>query len=219
MTRRADVGPGCSAVPGQDRSLRRRRAVAVAGAGALGGLALLAAAAAGPPARVVPPASGFTSGTVAVSDAVPLGTSYFSATGLAPGDTGSTCVRVESSGSLSADALRLHAAVQEADGGRDGALLDDQAALRVEGGPASGGAGCAGFVPDAVLYDGSLAGLRAHAGWAGAVRLAPGGADWRPAPGAARRFRFTWTFGSSAATDASQGDSAQVAFTWEARRG
>ena len=198
---------------------RDRHRLAVLGLGALAAAALVAAASAGPSSRVMTPPGGFTSGTVAVSQDVPSGTSYFSVAGLAPGDGGATCLRVTSGGSLAVDGLRLHAAVRTSDGGGDGARLADEVRLRLEGGVASAGGGCAGFVADGVLFSGSLAELAARGSFADGVRLAPGGAEWRPAPGEQRRFRLTWSLDAERATDGSQGDTVDTTFTWESRRG
>lgn len=147
-------------------------------------IALPAAFGAGTRSAGVDPVQVFSSGPVVAVDA--NGDAQLSVAGLVPGDSRSATIRLSNAGSdTAAFALVAHVADQV---GSDGTPLSSLLELRVA---SAGGA---------VLYDGTLAGLR---------RLALGRID----AGATRALRFTVTLPGSAG-NAVEGSSLSAGFGW-----
>jgi hypothetical protein len=151
--------------------------------------------------------SSWASGTVVLGDD-DSGSALFSATGLYPGDTGERCIRVTYTGSVAAS-VRFYA------GTAAGALSPyvDLVVSEAGAGTNNGsfGGGCTGFA-GTTLYSGTLDALNATASSysTGLGTFTPTGS------GQSRVYRFAYTVNSSA-PNASQGGSAAITFSWEAR--
>ncbi len=148
------------------------------------------------------PGSGWTAGAVTISDD-DNGTALFTATGLLPGATGSTCIRVTYSGGVAAS-VRLHASVTGS--------LAPHVDLVVEQGDGVGNTGgfgsCTGF-----------SGLQVYSGTLSAFPTTFAGGSGTFAPTASGQFavyRFTYTL-NAATPSAQQGTTASATFQWESR--
>jgi hypothetical protein len=123
--------------------------------------------------------------------------------GLAPGVPEQRCIRVTVDGDDPAGPVSLYAADVQ---GSLAPFLD----LVVETGPGGAFGDCSGFVPDSVLYDGTLADFGAGHGAFGSGLTA-----WEPAaPGESRSFRFTVAVRD---VPEAEGLAAGFGFTWETR--
>lgn len=150
----------------------------------------------------------FSSGTVALSDS-DNGTAMFTAPpSIAPGDSGSACIRVTYGGSLAA-VVKLYAS-SLTDAGGLGAYIT----MTVEEGTTSpaNGAGvfdCTNFTPGTTIVTGTLASLGAtpttgYGGWA------PTGS------GQTKDYKFSWDFDVNA-PDSVQNTTVSLWFSWEAQ--
>ena len=124
-----------------------------------------------------------------------------------PGDTGTKCIVVESSGSL-ASSVKLYTANVTNN------ALTNQMTMRVEldtsGTPRPN---CTGFTVSSTPYaTGALSGLAAASGFASGL------GTWAPAGGTAKyaTYRFTWAL-PAAATNAAMGLTGGADFIWEAQ--
>jgi hypothetical protein len=147
------------------------------------------------------PTSNWTTGTVSLSDDDSSG-ALFTATGLAPGMTGTKCILVTSSGSL-ASTVKLYAT------GLSGTLGTDINLVVAEGTP--GNFTSCGSFAGTTLYTGTVA------GFAGASSsFATGVSSWAPtgSGSASKTFRFVYTVNSASTA---QGATAGLGFTWEAQ--
>jgi hypothetical protein len=157
----------------------------------------------------------FAAGSVALSDN-DSGTALFtSLTSAGPGDSATSCIRVQYDGTLASN-LRLY--------GTTSGVLAPYLTLTVTRGtdPAPSFGNCGGFVADAtnyigsgngVLYSGTVSGFPSS--WAAGISdpSVGGGTEiWTQTE--AHVYRFAVTVGSNTA---GQGQSASAAFTWEAR--
>lgn len=143
----------------------------------------------------------WASGTVTLSN--DSATATFGASDLLPGSTGTRCIDVDYTGSLSAW-VRLYVSSSSGTLGSD---ID----WTVERGSGGGLGSCSGFTPWTTLYTGSLADFAAtrtdwRSGLAGFEPTTPGHAV----------YRFTYTLRDDAPNSA-QGTSATASLTWEAR--
>jgi hypothetical protein len=151
-------------------------------------------------------ANTWSSGSVALSDD-DSGAALFSTGPLVPGDSGSRCIAVTYSGTVTAG-VRLYATAVS---GGLAPYLD----LDVEEGAGVGNVGsaadCTGFSGTSV-WSGTLASFgTAATSWASGVgSFAPTGA------GQVQVYRLTWTLDATA-PDAVQGQSAAGTFVWEAQ--
>jgi hypothetical protein len=123
--------------------------------------------------------------------------------GLVPGVPEQRCIRVTIDGDDPAGPVSLYAADVQ---GPLAAYLD----LVVETGPDGAFGDCSGFVPDSVLYDGTLADFGAGHG-----AFDSGLTAWEPAaPAESRSFRFTVAVRD---VPEAEGLTAGFGFTWETR--
>jgi hypothetical protein len=146
-------------------------------------------------------ASGFTAGTLELSDD-DNGTSMFTATGMVPGAGAIECITVTYGGDVTPSPVRIYGASS----GPLAGYLD----LKIEVGTGGSSASCSGFTASSTIYDGTLSGFSgAHSNWGNAQ--ASFTANATPFT---RTFRFTATVQD---TDAAQGLTATAGFTWETR--
>jgi len=151
----------------------------------------------------------FTSGTVSLTDDDSTST-LFSVANLAPGATGTKCIKVTYGGSIAA-AVRVYGAGYTSTNAL-GAYLN----LSVEEGSGatfagSGPSSCPGFTPSSTLYAATLDDF-------GATKTSYASGVGSFAPTAANQmmvYRFTYTLDPSA-PEGTQSGSAAVAFTWTA---
>ncbi|MFJ4036496.1 hypothetical protein ACIPVB_00305 [Microbacterium sp. NPDC090007] len=130
----------------------------------------------------------------------------FSVPDAKPGDGGSNCIAVTSTGSLASE-VRLYAAP----GGADG--LSEHLSLIVEQGTGGGYGTCDGFTAQTMVFDGRLSAFTsAHSSFA------DGAATWSPSGSGSetRTFRITWQLADDAPNSA-QGATAATSFVWEAQ--
>lgn len=148
------------------------------------------------------PGNSFASGTVELVDD-DAGSVMFSASGMAPNNTVTSCIVVTYQGSLTPADVKLYGSVA-------GSGLAGYLDLTVEVGSGGGFGSCAGFASSATLYSGTLAGFAAsHADWGSGL------AAWSPATTpSSQTFRFTVTLQDN---NAAQGLDASADFTWEAQ--
>jgi len=145
-------------------------------------------------------------GTVRIGDD-DTGRALFAAANVKPGDGGTNCITVTSTGSLASD-VRLYAANV---GGSSG--LADQLTLKIEQGTGGGFGSCTGFAAQSTLFDGRLSGFTGAAtGYASGLHA------WSPTGGGsdARTFRLTWRLVDDAPNSV-QGGTASTSFVWEAQ--
>jgi len=152
------------------------------------------------------PQNGWKAGTVQL-DADGSGRALFSADNAKPGDGGTNCIAVTSTGTL-ASQVRLYAAEATGTAG-----LADHLILRVEQGTGGGYGTCDGFTSQGTVFDGRLAGFTgAHSSYGS------GAGTWSPTGGGSetRTFRITWGLAGDA-PNAVQGGTASTSFVWEAQ--
>jgi hypothetical protein len=151
----------------------------------------------------------FSAGTVALTDN-DTGTALFNASNLKPGSTGTACIRVTYSGSLTAG-VRLYATGASGTNG-----LDTNLTLTVdEGTNSSGTAGTCGTWTTGTGGAGiSTSSLNTFTGTR--TSYATGAGTWNPAGPATKDYQITYTL-SALAPNTVQGGTAQVTFVWEAQ--
>ncbi|WP_295850824.1 hypothetical protein [uncultured Microbacterium sp.] len=145
-------------------------------------------------------------GTVQLDDD-DAGRALFTAGNARPGDGGTNCIAVTSTGSL-ASQVRLYA-----DDVSGTAGLAEHLVLRIEQGTGGGYGTCEGFTPQSTVFDGRLSGFTgAHSSYGS------GAPTWSPTGGASetRTFRITWKLADDA-PNAVQGGTATTSFVWEAQ--
>jgi hypothetical protein len=146
----------------------------------------------------------WASGSVILSDN-DSETAMFTVTNAKPGQTGSRCIEVTSSGTL-ASTVELYGSGLATTKG-----LSTYLNLAVTQGTGTA-ANCSDFsAQGASVYNGTLAGFTA-------TNFAGGYGDWAPTGTAPekRAFKFDWTLASNA-PDSSQTGTASVTFVWEAQ--
>jgi hypothetical protein len=144
----------------------------------------------------------WAAGTVSLADDDNT-TAMFNASNLRPGSTGTKCIRLTYSGSLSTSVKLYGTSVTGA--------LAPHLDLVVEEGDGGTFADCTGFVASGTAYSGTLANF-------GATRtnFATGVGSFAPTGnGQTRTYRFTYTV-NAATPDSAQGATASGGFTWEA---
>lgn len=148
----------------------------------------------------------WASGSVVLSDN-DANIAMFNVTNAKPGQSGSRCIEVTSSGTL-ASTVKLYGSGNVTTNG-----LSTHLNLTVTQGTGTS-ADCTGFTPlgtGAGVYSGTLAGFTA-------TNFAGGYGTWAPTGTATekRAFRFDWTL-DNGAPNSSQSGSAAVTFVWEAQ--
>jgi hypothetical protein len=147
----------------------------------------------------------WSAGTVTLADN-DSSAALFTASGLKPGNTGSTCITVTYGGSANGT-VKLYVAPADLTGS-----LGQYINLTVDQGTASTfGPSCTGFTSGGTVYSGTLAGFAAAS-----TSFSSGAGSWPVAggSGAAKGYRFTWSLQDN---KNAQGTSAGARFTWEAR--
>lgn len=155
------------------------------------------------------PTNNWSAGTVALSDD-DSNSAMFTATNLVPGSTGSQCIAVTSSGST-ASAVKLYGTTPATT-----KALASSLNLSITQGNGGGFGSCTGFTPlttGASVFTGTLASFGTSA-----TNFATGVGNWAPAGTASetRVYKVTYTLDSST-SNAAQGGTASVGFTWEAQ--
>jgi len=145
-------------------------------------------------------------GTVQLDDD-DAGRALFTAGNAKPGDGGTNCIAVTSTGTL-ASQVRLYAADVSGTAG-----LADHLILRVEQGTGGGSGTCDGFASQRTVFDGRLSGFTGTFSSYGS-----GVTAWSPTGGGSetRTFRITWKLADDA-PNAVQGATASASFVWEAQ--
>jgi hypothetical protein len=156
------------------------------------------------------PASNWAAGTVKLANDAPAATAMFSATNLKPGDTGTKCIAVTSTGSL-ASAVKLYAT-----GAATTNALSSNVNLTITQGTGGGFGSCTGFTAlatGAAVYTGTLAALGTSA-----TGFSNGIGAWAPTGTApeTHTYQITYTL-DTAAPNTTQGGTAALGFTWEAQ--
>ena len=157
----------------------------------------------------VNPTSNWTAGTVALTDD-DSNTALFTATNLKPGQTGSNCIAVTSTGSL-ASAVKLYGT-----GAATTNNLASNITLSVVQGTGGGFGSCTGFTPlsaGSSLYNGTLAAFGTSY-----TNYSNGVGTWAPTGTASetRTYQVTYTV-SNTAPNTTQGGTASLGLTWEAQ--
>ncbi|MBE7195924.1 MAG: hypothetical protein INR66_26025 [Gordonia polyisoprenivorans] len=162
------------------------------------------------------PTNNWTAGQLALTDD-DSDSALFTVTGMKPGDTGTKCIVVTSNSNVITNVRMYATAFAQTK------TVADNMTLRVEQGNSSSvGGNCASFASEStpVVTTGSLTAFSsARTNWSN------GFGSWAPAAGngVKKTYQITWTFnnvsGNQTATDAMQGGTAQIGFTWEAQAG
>ncbi|MEO7016910.1 MAG: hypothetical protein ABI067_10260, partial [Leifsonia sp.] len=149
----------------------------------------------------------WATGTVILSNDS-ASTAMFSATGLKPGSTGTHCIAVTSTGTLSS-AVKLYGTTPTTTN-----ALSTYITLTITQGTGGGFATCTGFTPDATgsaIYSGTLANLGTSN-----TNYATGLTTWSPTGASSETKVYQFTYTVSAATPSSaSGGTAGIGFTWE----
>jgi hypothetical protein len=149
------------------------------------------------------PANTWDAGTVIIGDD-DSGTAMFTATGLKPGSTGTKCLAVTYTGTLTAN-VKLYATAAT---GTLMPYLD----LTVAEGTAGTFAGCGAFAVAATPFTGTLTDFKDdHADFGTGVGNFNGATN-----PTTKVYRFTWTL-NAATPDSVQGGTAAATFVWEAQ--
>jgi hypothetical protein len=151
------------------------------------------------------PGNSIATGTVALTDDDTSSAMFDGIANLGPLTTVTRCIRVDYTGSIDAETIKLFA--PSTPSGALSSYLD----MTIEIGAATGDTfpSCASFTPTATLFTGTLAGFAAtHTGYS------TGLATWDPAGPSARSFRFTMTVQDN---PLAAGLTSGWSLTWEAR--
>jgi hypothetical protein len=136
-------------------------------------------------------------------------TAALTATGVIPGSSGSSCIKVNYQGPLSAT-VKMYVAT----GGLTGTGLGTYLTFQVNEGTGANAA-CTDFVKSASLYNatGMTDTTKTVATFAAATtNYATGVSSWAATAGTTRTYQFTWRV---IANNAAQGKDMTVTFTWE----
>jgi hypothetical protein len=149
----------------------------------------------------------FSAGTVVLTDNDSTNV-LFNVGALAPGASGSACIRVTYNGTLTSD-VRLYASGLSATN-----AIDTYLNLQVEDGGFSSlptFPSCTNFVAGATIFNSTLNSFGGKTTWAAGV------GSWTPTgAGQTTDYRFTYTL-SSSAPNGVQGSTASLSFVWEAQ--
>jgi hypothetical protein len=155
------------------------------------------------------PTSNWSTGTVQLTDD-DSDVALFSASNLMPGDAGTRCITVTSTGSLPS-AVRLYGTAATTTNS-----LSSYLDLTIRQGSGASNASCDGFTPasqGAQVFSGTLADFASQR-----TGYATGAPTWSPTGTAteSRSFEFSYTLGQST-PNTGQDSRAAIAFTWEAQ--
>ena len=160
-------------------------------------------------ARTANPTTSWATGTVVLTDD-DTGSALFAVGDVKPGQDGSRCITVTSTGSLPSD-VRLYGLGLHSTNG-----LGDHLGLRISIGQGGGFADCTGFTETDVVYDGPLSSFTTSSYSAGRSLWRTSGTPAGSAQGEQRTYRFSYVL-DAAAPDSTQGSLASVEFVWEAQ--
>jgi len=152
------------------------------------------------------PGSNWKAGAVTLSDD-DASAAAFSATGLKPGDTGSKCIKVSSTGDISGQ-VKMYST-----GHTTTKALSDNLDLTVAVGTGGSFASCDGFVKSADLYSGTLASYAATR-----TNYATGTSDWISNKNDSRTYQITYKV-KDTAPNSVQGGTSTMNFVWELQSG
>jgi hypothetical protein len=160
------------------------------------------------------PTDNWAAGSVALTDD-DSGSALFTVSNLKPGSTGTKCIVVTSNASL-ASTVKLYATAGSF--AQTNTLADNLTLTVTQGTSTSSGGNCAGFSADAGGANTTTGSITAFA--SGYTDFANGFGTWTPAAGngVAKTYQIAYTLNSGATqpqTDAMQGGTAQLGFTWE----
>lgn len=160
------------------------------------------------------PTNNWTAGTVALTDD-DSGSALFTVTNLKPGSTGTKCIVVTSNASL-ASTVKLYTTASSF--AQTKTLADNMTLTVTQGTSTSSGGTCTGFTADTGASNTTTGTLTAFS--SAYTNFANGFGTWAPAAGAGvtKTYQIQYTLnsaGSQALTDAMQGGTAQIGFTWE----
>ena len=160
-------------------------------------------------AKVSNTGNNFSVGSVTLTDD-DAGSALLSLTNLKPGSTGSRCIAVTSSGTVSSS-VKLYAT-----GATSTKSLGTYITLAITQGTGASFGGCTGFTAlgtGSSVYSGTLAGFTSTA-----TDYGSGTGSWAPSGNApeTRSYQFTYTVNLNT-PDTSQGGTAAFGLTWEAQ--
>lgn len=158
------------------------------------------------------PTNNWTAGSVALTDD-DSGSALFTVPTMKPGATGTKCIVVTSNATL-ASTVKLYTTASSF--AQTKAVADNMTLTVTQG--TSTGANCAGFAADTGASNTTTGTLTSFS--SSYTSFANGFGTWAPAAGngVQKTYQITYTFnnaGTQAATDAMQGGTAQIGFTWE----
>ena len=162
------------------------------------------------------PTNNWAAGSVALTDD-DSGSALFNVTNMKPGSTGTKCIVVASNGSLASTVKMYTTASSFA---QTKTLADNMTLTVTQGTSTSSGGTCTGFSPDAGGSNTTTGSLTSFS--SSYTNFSNGFGTWAPAAGVGvtKTYQITYTLnsaGSQALTDAMQGGTAQIGFTWEAQ--
>jgi hypothetical protein len=160
------------------------------------------------------PTSNWAAGSVALTDD-DGGSALFSVSNLKPGSTGTKCIVVTSNATL-ASTTKLYTTASSF--AQTKTLADNLSLTVTQGSSTSTGGTCTGFSADsgaANTWTGTMASFASSFS-----TFANGFGTWAPAAGSGvtKTYQISYTLnnaGTQTATDAMQGGTAQIGFTWE----
>ena len=152
------------------------------------------------------PGSNWKAGAVTLTDD-DANAAAFSATSLKPGDTGSKCIKVTSTGDISGQ-VKMYST-----GHATTKALSDNIDITVALGNGGGFASCDGFVKTSDLYSGTLANYAATK-----TNYATGTTDWVSNKNDSRTYQITYKI-KDTAPNTVQGGTSGINFVWELQSG
>lgn len=160
------------------------------------------------------PTNNWTAGTVALTDD-DGGSALFTVTNLKPGSTGTKCIVVTSNASL-ASTVKLYATASSF--AQTKTLADNITLTVTQGSSTSSGGVCTGFTADTGASNTTTGSMTSFS--SSYTNFATGFGTWAPAAGngVTKTYQISYTLNNGAnqaATDAMQGGTAQIGFTWE----
>ncbi|MFN8074645.1 MAG: TasA family protein [Kineosporiaceae bacterium] len=161
-------------------------------------------------ATTATPSNSWTTGSVTISDDDAGVALFTTATNLKPADTGTKCIKVTYSGTLTPSGIKFYASALADSAPSLAAYLDMVIDVSADNGV--GDFSSCGSFSGTNLYTGTLANLRTTNS-----AYASGLGTWTPTGGVTttRTFRIKYTLNASA-PDTVQGKTASATFTWEA---
>lgn len=160
------------------------------------------------------PTNNWTAGSVALTDD-DGGSALFTVTNLKPGSTGTKCIVVTSNASL-ASTVKLYTTASSF--AQTKTLADNMTLAVTQGTSTSTGGNCTGFTADSGASNTTTGSMTSFS--SSYTNFSNGFGTWAPAAGngVTKTYQITYTLNSGAnqaATDAMQGGTAQIGFTWE----